>query len=74
LSGLTEIEIHSEYITLGQFLKLADCIATGGQAKAFLQERNIRVNGEPENRRGRKLFDQDHVYVEGCGQFRIVKI
>ena len=32
---MKEIGISTEYITLGQFLKLADCIDTGGQAKAL---------------------------------------
>ncbi|TVY10692.1 S4 domain-containing protein YaaA [Paenibacillus cremeus] len=67
------ISIHTEYITLGQFLKLADCISTGGQAKSFLQDAVIAVNGEPENRRGRKLRAQDIIKVEGCGEFQVVQ-
>jgi ribosome-associated protein len=67
------IAIHTEYITLGQFLKLADCISTGGQAKSFLQETAVYVNGQPENRRGRKLVPQDLVKVEGCGEFKVVQ-
>jgi ribosome-associated protein len=66
------IAIHTEYITLGQFLKLSDCISTGGQAKFFLQETNIHVNGEPENRRGKKLVPSDVVKVEGFGEFEVV--
>jgi ribosome-associated protein len=65
------IAIKDEYITLGQFLKLADCISTGGQAKFFLQETAVRVNGEAESRRGRKLMPGDKVVVEGCGEFQI---
>lgn len=65
------IEIRDEYITLGSMLKLADCISTGGQAKSFLQETAIKVNGEPDNRRGRKLRHGDIVWVDGCGQFQI---
>lgn len=70
---MTTIFINTEYITLGQFLKLADCISTGGQAKSFLQETSIWVNGEPENRRGKKLVDKDHVRVEGCGEFIVAR-
>ncbi|WJH36229.1 S4 domain-containing protein YaaA [Paenibacillus aurantius] len=70
---MKNIAIHTEYITLGQFLKLADCISTGGQAKAFLQDAVIQVNGEPENRRGRKLVAGDQVNVEGCGRFVVVR-
>lgn len=65
------IAIQTEYITLGQFLKLADCISTGGHAKFFLQETKVIVNGEPENRRGRKLYHGDTVEVDGCGQFAV---
>ncbi|MFH5186986.1 S4 domain-containing protein YaaA [Paenibacillus sp. TAB 01] len=67
------ISINTDYITLGQFLKLADCISTGGQAKSFLQETAIWVNGEPENRRGKKLVDKDTIRVEGCGEFVVAR-
>ncbi|PYI52379.1 S4 domain-containing protein YaaA [Paenibacillus flagellatus] len=63
------IEITTDYITLGQFLKLADCISTGGQAKPFLAETSVLVNGELDNRRGRKLYANDRVEVEGFGTF-----
>lgn len=68
---MKKIGISTEYITLGQLLKLADCIATGGEAKAFLLETKVRVNGEPENRRGRKLVPGDTVEVDGCGTFAV---
>lgn len=68
---MKEIKINTEYIQLGQFLKLADCIQTGGQAKFFLQETEVIINGEPDNRRGRKLYDGDRVEVEGCGVFTV---
>ncbi len=55
------IEITTEYITLGQFLKLADIIQSGGEAKSFLKEYSLIVNNESENRRGRKLRDGDEV-------------
>lgn len=67
------LQIDTEFITMGQFLKLADCISTGGQAKFFLQEKQIKVNGENENRRGRKLYVGDEVEVEGVGQFRVIQ-
>lgn len=67
------IEIRDDYITLGQFLKLSDCISTGGQAKAFLQEYVIKVNDEIENRRGKKLYPQDRIEIEGFGSFEVRK-
>lgn len=70
---MKEITIQTEYITLGQFLKLSDCISTGGHAKFFLQESKVLINGEPDNRRGRKLYSGDKVEVEGCGVFTVGK-
>lgn len=68
---MKHIKIKDEFITLGQFLKLTDCISTGGQAKPFLEETNIWVNEEPENRRGKKLYDQDTIKIQGFGEFKI---
>ncbi|MGD8190571.1 S4 domain-containing protein YaaA [Brevibacillus ginsengisoli] len=62
-----QVSIHTEYIPLGQFLKLAGIIQTGGMAKPFLAEVPIRVNGEEDNRRGRKLYPGDKIEVEGYG-------
>ena len=61
-----EIKIREdeEYITLNVLLKLADIISTGGMAKIFLQENVVLVNGEEENRRGRKLYRGDVVEVD----------
>ena len=67
------IVIKDDMITLGQLLKLADCVSTGGQVKPFLLEVAIRVNGEPEARRGRKLYPGDTIDVEGHGQFKVGK-
>lgn len=69
---MKKVQISTDYITLGQMLKLADCIDSGGAVKAFLAETAIQVNGEPEDRRGRKLYRGDRVAVEGRGDFEIV--
>jgi S4 domain protein YaaA len=61
----TEITIYSDYITLGQFLKLADIIQTGGEAKSFLAENTVVIDGEVDNRRGRKLRGGEIVEVLG---------
>jgi len=52
------------FITLGILLKIAGIIDTGGQAKFFLSENTVLVNGEVENRRGRKLYHGDNVQVQ----------
>jgi ribosome-associated protein len=51
-----KIFLQSEFMTLGQLLKEANIIASGGQAKWYLAENAVYVNGELENRRGRKLY------------------
>jgi ribosome-associated protein len=65
------IAIKTEPIELGQFLKLAGVVDTGGQAKALLAEGAVRVNGEPEARRGRKLHAGDTVEVAGYGAYTV---
>ncbi|HET7580544.1 MAG TPA: S4 domain-containing protein YaaA [Bacillales bacterium] len=65
------IHITTEYITLGQLLKHAGIIDTGGAVKPFLAEYEVYVDGEPEARRGRKLYDGNTVEIPGFGQFVI---
>lgn len=60
-----EIRIRDDYITLGQFLKITEFIQSGGEAKFAVKELSITVNGELENRRGRKLYRGDQVVIEG---------
>lgn len=67
-----EIKIETDYITLGQFLKLAELIDSGGMAKWFLSEYKIFVNGEQDQRRGKKLRIGDEIKIENFGSFRIV--
>ena len=65
------IQIDTDYITLGQFLKMADLIQTGGMAKWFLVEYTVYVNGEEERRRGKKLRDGDEIEIENFGTYTI---
>ncbi|MEH7012030.1 S4 domain-containing protein YaaA [Neobacillus niacini] len=68
-----EIKLNTEFITLGQFLKLADVIQSGGMAKWFLSENDIFINGEQDQRRGRKLRAGDKVKIPGHGEFLITE-
>lgn len=68
---MEKISIQSEYITLGQFLKYADVISSGGMVKFALQEYEIFVNDLHENRRGKKLYPGDKVTIKGIGTYRI---
>ena len=66
-----KITLNTEFITLGQFLKLADVIQSGGMAKWFLSENDIFINGEQDQRRGRKLRAGDKIQIPGFGEFLI---
>ena len=60
-----EVRIHDESIKLGQFLKLANLVETGAEAKPVIQDGQVRVNGEVETRRGRQLVKGDVVTLGG---------
>ncbi|GKU83888.1 S4 domain-containing protein YaaA [Niallia sp. NCCP-28] len=66
------IRIDTEYITLGQFLKAAELIQSGGMAKWFLSEYEVFVNGEQDQRRGRKLRSGDVIDIPSFGQFTVL--
>ncbi len=68
---MKSVVINTEYITLGQFLKMTDFISSGGEAKLFLSEIEVFINGEPDDRRGRKLRNGDILRVHGNGEFII---
>ena len=59
-----EVKISTEFITLGQFLKFVGIIDSGFLAKIFLSEHEVYVNGVLDNRRGKKLYPNDHVLIE----------
>ena len=56
---------------LGQLLKLADVIDSGAEARSYLAEASVMVNGEPETRRGRQLHPGDIVVADGA-ELRVI--
>ncbi len=60
-----DVPIRDESIRLGQFLKLANLIESGSEAKPLVAEGAVQVNGEVENRRGRQLVKGDVVTLGG---------
>ena len=58
-------------IRLGQLLKLADLVESGAEVKDVLVSGAVRVNGEPEERRGRQLHRGDVVSVDGADEVRV---
>jgi ribosome-associated protein len=65
MAAMRDVAIRGDMIRLGQLLKLAGVVDTGGELKALLAETDVLVNGELEDRRGRQLHDGDEVTVAG---------
>jgi ribosome-associated protein len=63
-----DVEVGERGIRLGQLLKLANLVETGGAARGLLESGEVRVNGEVETRRGRQLGVGD---VIECGEERV---
>lgn len=61
---MPKISIKTEYITLSQFLKLSNIVSSGGEAKNYLLNNKILVNKEEENRKGKKLYKGDHIFIK----------
>jgi ribosome-associated protein len=66
-----EVAIRGDTIRLGQLLKLAGVVGSGGELKPLLETTPVLVNGEPDARRGRQLHPGDVVAVAG-EELRIV--
>ncbi|MCI5699695.1 MAG: RNA-binding S4 domain-containing protein [Lachnospiraceae bacterium] len=62
---MKEIKLREEYIKLGQALKAADLVSDGVEAKFVILDGLVKVNGETDTRRGRKLYDGDLVFYNG---------
>ena len=62
---MEQIQIRDEFIKLGQALKLSGMVESGLDAKLFIQDGEVKVNGEVELRRGRKLYKGDQVEFDG---------
>ena len=74
-TGYVDIEISEAGIRLGQLLKFASVAMDGSEAKALIAGGDVRVDGEPETRRGRQLHVGSLVEVDlpqGRQQLRLV--
>lgn len=69
---MKEIKLKDDYIKLGQALKAAGLADSGVDAKFAVKDGLVKVNGETEYQRGKKLYDGDTVDYEG-ETIRIVK-
>lgn len=68
---MKKVIIKTEYIKLNAFLKYADIIATGSDAKIMIEQNKIKVNGEIASQRGKKLREGDIVEIENLDQYKI---
>ena len=59
------IKLREEFIKLGQALKAAGLVESGVEAKEGIQDGLVKVNGEVDTRRGKKLYDGDIVSFDG---------
>ncbi|MDE7056815.1 MAG: S4 domain-containing protein YaaA [Lactobacillus sp.] len=63
VSIIKVFKISGDYITLSQFLKEESIISSGGQAKWYLKDNPVVLNGEKEDRRGKKLYPGDELEI-----------
>ncbi len=62
---MENIQIRDEFIKLGQAMKLAGLVEDGVEAKLVIQNGEVKVNGEIDTRRGKKLYDGDIFSYDG---------
>lgn len=67
-----EVKIKDEFIKLGQLLKLAGVVEDGVEAKYVIQDGLVLVNGEREERRGKKIYENDVVSFRG-EEIRVIR-
>lgn len=66
------IKLKTDYIKLGQALKLANMVQDGVEAKYIIKDGLVKVNGQVDTRRGKKLSDGDIISFQG-NEIKIVK-
>ena len=62
---MESIHLKDEFIKLGQALKLAGLVGSGVDAKFVIQDGLVKVNGEVDTRRGRKVYTGDTISYNG---------
>ena len=61
---MQKLKLRDEYIKLGQALKAAGLVESGLEAKIVIQDGLVKVNGEIDTRRGKKLYSGDKIEFE----------
>lgn len=65
MSEIEEVFIRDDMIRLGQFIKLANLVEDGAQARDVIQDGLVKVNGDIEEARGKQLHPGDEVTLNG---------
>ncbi|HCS72959.1 MAG TPA: RNA-binding protein [Clostridiales bacterium] len=68
---MDKVKINTEFIKLNQLLKWVNVVDSGGAANHMIEEGLVKVNGDLETRKGRKIHTGDIVEVEQMGSFLI---
>jgi len=71
---MEEIIINTEFIKLDQFLKFANITENGADAKYLITNGYVKLNGDEEIRRGKKLYDGDIIEIDYEGQYFSLKV
>ena len=66
------VSINTDFIKLGQLLKLADMAEQGSEAKTLISEGRVLLNGQTEVQRGKKVRPGDVVEVIGVGSVKVL--
>ncbi|MCT4545077.1 MAG: RNA-binding S4 domain-containing protein [Vallitalea sp.] len=69
---MEKIKINTEFIKLGQLLKLAGVADSGVHAKILILNEEVSVNGKIEVQRGKKIYINDVVTINGYGEIKVV--
>jgi len=70
---MNEIIIKTEFIKLQQLLKLAGIVGQGSDAKLYIKNGEIKVNGITATQRGKKIYHGDIVMVKDIGEFKVIE-
>ena len=70
---MRKIYIHTDFIKLSQLLKWSGIAGTGADANTMILDGIIKVNGETETHRGKKIYSGDLVAIEGADELSVVK-
>lgn len=69
---MKKVTIHTPFIKLNQLLKWANIVQTGAEASEIIKQGLVSLNGSVEYRRGKKVYVEDKVRVDGYEEFLVV--